>query len=569
MADKPTYEELEQQIKKLHNKAIELKEEKKRLQKQLTLANIIISANPDLIVLKDRDFVYQAVNPAFCRFLGKTEEDIIGKTDFDLFPRVEAEIYRRDDLKVIRTKKPQVQDEEVTAEKERRWLRVAKTPVFSKKGTSTGVLCSVVEITDRKKTKELLRESEERYRALAENSRVGIWQTTLDGYIIYVNPAMCQMLEIKNPKELHGKAYDFFFDEKNREIVKRNLAKREKGISSTYEVELIGKNGTKHNVMISGAPIFSSDDNIHSAIGTFTDITFRKKAEEALRESEENFRTLAENANDGILIASGAETYVYANKQAAEITGYSISELLKKTIKDLSHPVDFEKTKERYRKIISGKPFQKLYKTRIIHKNGKEIPIEVTSARSNWKGRDADIVIIRDLTERVKTEKALKKAHNDLDRRVKERTKELEIKTKNLEEINTAMRVLLTKREEDKKELEYNMLSNVIKLINPYLEKIKKTRLDSQQKTFLNIMESNLQDITSQFARKISLRELNLTPTEIQVANMIRHGNSSKEIADVMNVSIRTIAAHRRNIRKKIGLNRKRANLRSYLLSLH
>ncbi len=569
MANKPTYEELEQQIKKLHNKALELKEEKKRLQKQLNLSNIIISANPDLIVLKDRDFVYQAVNPAFCRFLGKTEEDIIGKTDFDLFPRVEAEMYRCDDLKVIRTKKPQIQDEEVTAEKERRWLRVAKTPVFSKKGASTGVLCSVVDITDRKKTKELLRESEERYRALAENSRVGIWQTTLDGYIIYVNPAMCQMLEINNPEELHGKAYDFFFDEKNREIVKRNLAKREKGISSTYEVELIGKNGTKHNVMISGAPIFSSDDNIHSAIGTFTDITFRKKAEEALRESEENFRTLAENANDGILIASGAETYVYANKQAAEITGYSISELLKKTIKDLSHPVDFEKTKERYRKIISGKPFQKLYKTRIIHKNGKEIPLEVTSAKSNWKGRDADIVIIRDLTERVKTEKALKKAHNDLDRRVKERTKELEIKTKNLEEINTAMRVLLTKREEDKKELEYNMLSNVIKLINPYLEKIKKTRLDSQQKTFLNIMESNLQDITSQFARKISLRELNLTPTEIQVANMIRHGNSSKEIADVMNVSIRTIAAHRRNIRKKIGLNRKRVNLRSYLLSLH
>jgi PAS domain S-box-containing protein len=569
MANKPTYEELEQQIKKLHNKALELKEEKKRLQKQLNLSNIIISANPDLIVLKDRVFVYQAVNPAFCRFLGKTEEDIIGKTDFDLFPRVEAEMYRRDDLKVIRTKKPQVQDEEVTAEKERRWLRVAKTPVFSKKGASTGVLCSVVDITDRKKTKELLRESEERYRALAENSRVGIWQTTLDGYIIYINPAMCQMLEIKNPKELHGKTYDFFFNEKNREIVKRNLAKREKGISSTYEVELIGKKGTKRNVMISGAPIFLSDDNIHSAIGTFTDITFRKKAEETLRESEENFRTLAENANDGILIASGAETYVYANKQAAEITGYSISELLKKTIKDLSHPVDFEKTKERYRKIISGKPFQKMYKTRIIHKNGKEIPIEVTSAKSNWKGRDADIVIIRDLTERVKTEKALKKAHNDLDRRVKERTKELEIKTKNLEEINTAMRVLLTKREEDKKELEYNMLSNVIKLINPYLEKIKKTKLDSQQKTFLNIMESNLQDITSQFAHKISLRELNLTPTEIQVANMIRHGNSSKEIADVMNVSIRTIAAHRRNIRKKIGLNQKRANLRSYLLSLH
>jgi DNA-binding CsgD family transcriptional regulator len=106
-------------------------------------------------------------------------------------------------------------------------------------------------------------------------------------------------------------------------------------------------------------------------------------------------------------------------------------------------------------------------------------------------------------------------------------------------------------------------------LIDPYFEKIRKTKLDSQQNAFLNIMESNLREITSQFARKISLRELNLTPTEIQIANMIRHGNSSKEISEIMNVSIRTVDAHRRNIRKKIGLKKKRANLRSYLLSLH
>jgi len=131
------------------------------------------------------------------------------------------------------------------------------------------------------------------------------------------------------------------------------------------------------------------------------------------------------------------------------------------------------------------------------------------------------------------------------------------------------MKVLLKKRDEDKKDIGDNVLTNVRKLIDPYLDKIKKTKLDSQQKAFLNIMESNLQEITSQFVRKISLRELNLTPTEIQIANMIRNGNSSKEIADIMNVSIRTVDAHRRNIRKKIGLNQKRANLRSYLLSLH
>ena len=177
--------------------------------------------------------------------------------------------------------------------------------------------------------------------------------------------------------------------------------------------------------------------------------------------------------------------------------------------------------------------------------------------------------VITDISILKQVEKELRKAHDELESRVKERTRELKIEKSNLEEANIAMKVLLRKREEDKKDIGDNVLTNVRKLIDPYLDKIKKTKLDGQQKAFLNIMESNLHEITSQFARKISLRELNLTPTEIQIANMIRNGNPSKEIAGIMNVSIRTVDAHRRNIRKKMGLNQKRANLRSYLLSLH
>ena len=152
---------------------------------------------------------------------------------------------------------------------------------------------------------------------------------------------------------------------------------------------------------------------------------------------------------------------------------------------------------------------------------------------------------------------------------LKESTKELEIEKSNLEETNIALKVLLKKREGDRKDIEYNILTNARTLIDPYFDKIRKTKLDSQQNAFLNIIESNLQEITSQFARNISMRDLNLTPTEIQVANMIKQGNSSKEIAGIMHVSQRTVDAHRRNIRKKIGLVQRRTNLRSYLLSLH
>ncbi len=165
--------------------------------------------------------------------------------------------------------------------------RFKNEPLIDKGGKIIGVFGVARDITKHIKAKEALKKSEELYRALAENSGVGFWQTTLDGRMIYINPAMRRMLEIEDSEELHGQTYHSFYNAESQEIIKRELAKREKGLSSTYEVELIGKKGTKRNVMISGAPIFLSEDKIHSAIATFTDITDKKRAENALMKAHD------------------------------------------------------------------------------------------------------------------------------------------------------------------------------------------------------------------------------------------------------------------------------------------
>ena len=142
-------------------------------------------------------------------------------------------------------------------------------------------------------------------------------------------------------------------------------------------------------------------------------------------------------------------------------------------------------------------------------------------------------------------------------------------KNRQLEELNTALKVLLSKKDEDKKNLEENVLSNVKNLILPYLEKAKKNPLGEKQNIYLEIIESNLKEIISPFVNKLSSKYINLTPTEIKVADLVKHGKSTKEIADFMNLSARTIEAHRISIRKKLDLNNKKTNLRSYLLYLH
>jgi DNA-binding CsgD family transcriptional regulator len=137
-----------------------------------------------------------------------------------------------------------------------------------------------------------------------------------------------------------------------------------------------------------------------------------------------------------------------------------------------------------------------------------------------------------------------------------------------LQELNSALEILLKKRDEDKIELEEKMVSNVRELVFPYLGKLNKGKMQDRDQAFINIIESNLKDIISPFARRLTSKYLGLTPTEIQVANLIKQGKTTKDIAELSNLSPRTIEFHRDNIRTKLGIKNKKINLRTHLLSL-
>ena len=154
------------------------------------------------------------------------------------------------------------------------------------------------------------------------------------------------------------------------------------------------------------------------------------------------------------------------------------------------------------------------------------------------------------------------------------RKEELTSKAQKLEDTNTAFRILLKQREEDKSELEQNVLRNTRELILPYVDRAKINQSScccdhsSQQQVLLDIVENRIKEIVSPFLNRLSHLGLNLTPKELQIASFIREGNSNKEIARTLFLSIATIQFHRRNIRRKTGLINSKSNLRTYLLSL-
>jgi DNA-binding NarL/FixJ family response regulator len=179
-------------------------------------------------------------------------------------------------------------------------------------------------------------------------------------------------------------------------------------------------------------------------------------------------------------------------------------------------------------------------------------------------------------------EKKLKEHKDMLEVKVRERTAELEsaierlqqaeknlrLRAKELEESNTALKVLLKQRELDQQEFQHNMLSNIKHLIMPYVEKLKRNRAMSDELDNLNIIESNLNDIASPFSSKLSYQYLDFTPREIMIAGLIKDGKQDKDIMEILNVSLDTVKAHRKNIRKKLGINNAKINLRTKLLSI-
>lgn len=167
----------------------------------------------------------------------------------------------------------------------------------------------------------------------------------------------------------------------------------------------------------------------------------------------------------------------------------------------------------------------------------------------------------------IENEKKLKKLNGSLEIKVKERTKALTKINEKLTDYNTALKVLMDKRDEDRIELENQIIVNAEELILPSIENLKKTKLSAKQKELLKICEENISRLTSSFASSIKSNGSfkGFSHRETTVANLIIQGKQSQEISTLLNISEATVNFHRNNIREKLGIKNQRVNLQVYL----
>lgn len=301
---------------------------------------------------------------------------------------------------------------------------------------------------------------------------------------------------------------------------------------------------------------------------------------------EEAYSAFVDHSLQALHLLQGEKPRViFANSVYADMLGYTVEEITSlspEAVVNLVHPDDQADVWKNYLNRLQGISTPQRYEFRIVKRDRTLRWVEAFATLMSYKGNPTSQVVLIDVTERKQAQEKLQRAHNELEERVRERTwdllqaneqlkereKELESKTINLEETNTALKVLLKKREEDQIEIEEKILFNLKGVVEPYMEKLKESGLDKDQKAILGIVASNLRDIASPLSARLSSGYYNLSHAEVHVANLVRQGKSTKEIANLLNLSPRTIETQRNSIRKKLGLKNKKTALRAHLLSI-
>jgi len=237
--------------------------------------------------------------------------------------------------------------------------------------------------------------------------------------------------------------------------------------------------------------------------------------------------------------------------------GYARSEVLWKKIGDFMDKRNLRLHKKQL--VMRRKGIETPYEIQFVTKDRRSIttivsPRATFDANSRFQGSFA---VITDISTMKITEKALRR-----------REQQLREKTLRLQEMNTALEVLLRKREQDKTIIQKRILVNLKRLVAPHLDALAGTRLSERQRFLVDILKSNLSEVISPFSERLTSVQIDLTRTELEVANLIRLGKSTSQVAAALNISYKTAETHRWRIRKKLGLTHKKANLMSYLSRL-
>lgn len=293
----------------------------------------------------------------------------------------------------------------------------------------------IVDITKRKLAEEALRESEKKFRSIVENALAGIFTVNENYQFVYANDKLCQILGYLE-KDLLGMDFRDVLSKESKAIVADRYIRRQRGESVTprYELSVVRRDGAIRQAEMSVTVVTDASGKPRS-MGQLVDITERKQTEEALQQSERHLRLLTDNMADVICQTDAQLEIVFASPSLERVFGYLPQEIIGKTATDWVHPDDLPLTLEVAANARNnmGNSVRLVYRWR--HANGDYLWVEsATRLLYDEQGQSAGAIFSsRDITDRKQAEKEVHRLNEELEQRVRERTKQLEAANTELE----------------------------------------------------------------------------------------------------------------------------------------
>jgi PAS domain S-box-containing protein len=274
------------------------------------------------------------------------------------------------------------------------------------------IAASIGMALSRREAEERVSASERKYRDIFERAFEGIFQATVEGKFIGVNPALARMHGFSSPEEMLdnvGAARQLYVNPEDYPRFRGALEKQ--GAMERYETPMYRKDGSTIWASVSAHSVKDAAGALLYYEGMVEEITDRKRAEELLRESEERYRIAIENSNDGIVLAKEGKHF-FANRRFLEIFGCDREEALSMDSFAVVHPDDRERVREISAKRKRGEEVPSRYEFKGIRKDGTPLDIQAAVAPVVYRGDPISLVYFRDITERKKAEEVLRESEN-------------------------------------------------------------------------------------------------------------------------------------------------------------
>lgn len=496
------------------------------------------------------------INQKFAWYLHDTPVNLVKRNMYEFLPAAEARHIRRQLGSLTRENSTFTYEQMAVLPEGKTVFFLWQTKaVFNAAGDVADLLSVGRDVSDRHRMEHALHRSEDDYRSLVQNINIGVYRNTPGphGRFLQANPFIVRMFGYESEEDFFKiKVSDLYQNARDREAFVAKISRE--GLVRNEELALKKKDGSTIVASITARARYDEQGTVRYFDGVIEDITERKMFQQRLEMAAQELQLTFDSVPDMIFMIARDYTIIRINKAVGVFLKKDVDGILGRKCYEVFHGLSQPFHLCPYKKCLAEKTVVcEEYFEPSLQKYLQVTLGPIFQDRQRCMGC---VHTARDITDRKNSE-----IEREQSRRL------LEDQAKALERKTTALAEVIAYIEQEKRGVQDQIIAQIDKVIIPSLKRLQR-RSSFADKKYVKIVEQNVQNLMASFSARIQKEMYTLSPRELEICSMIKNGMKNKEIAETLNVSLRTIETHRFVIRRKLKLHKTKMNLVTYLTNI-